>query len=128
MLNLNFLILKKLLIHINTSRHTLVLKMAEKYSKDLNESINESKKLQASFVLRVPGVGVDRVVRIDELTFAIDLGKKSFMCRCPMSNGINEEFYEVHIVVHEPRQVETLVLKFHTTKEIFDLFRKMVNE
>ena len=102
--------------------------MAENYSHNARESMLESKQFQAAFGRRFPGVGVDRVVRVDELMFAIDLGKKSFMCRCPVSNGINEEFYEVHIVVHEPRQVETLVLKFHTTKEIFDLFRKMVNE
>ena len=96
--------------------------MAEHYLPNLREARLESEKFQAAFNRNFPGCAL----RIDELTFAIDLGKKSFMCRCPMSNGVDEEFYEVRIVVHEPRQVKTLILKFHTTNEIFDLFHQMV--
>lgn len=63
-----------------------------------------------------------KVLYTNELSFAVDLGDKLFLCRCPV---FDDDHYEVIIITHGGDLATAPVIKVETFNEIFDLFRKM---
>lgn len=90
-----------------------------RYPQQKIEAIAMLLNLLAAFMVAFPDA---KVFYTDELSFAVDLGDKSFLCRCPV---FNDNYYEVIIITHGGDLATAPVIKVETLNEIFDLFLTM---
>lgn len=83
------------------------------------EAETEMEKLFKAFIFAFPDAKM--LDTDDKLSFAIDCGMKSFICRYPV---FDDDYYEVIILTYGDDS-KTKIINVETFNEIFELFRTM---
>jgi len=89
------------------------------YRVQKNDAIREMEKLLEAFNREFPNAPY---LYRAKLSFAVDCGMKSFLCRYPV---FDDDYYEVIILTFGEDSKTAPIIKVETFDEIFNLFRMM---